>query len=158
MSSSGKFWLSYIVILVLSTFLFYSSCSRANQIAVLDLAKVMHCEAGQEGRLGMLAVANTIKNRVSHSCYPSDLVKVINQPKQYSCMEAGYHPSLKDAIHQRIVELAWDVVDNSTPSVTKATHYHTTTSSPYWSTHKSMEYLGTIGNHKFYYEHRSCKS
>ena len=55
-------------------------------------ARVIKCEAGGEGENGMKAVATVIMNRVNVSygeylrVAEGDLRKVINQPRQFTCM------------------------------------------------------------------------
>ena len=139
-----------ILSLILTTLSFnlYASSPSSRSLDALALAEVMHCEAGLEGRLGMLAVANVVLNRVKSPKFPNTILAVIKQPHQFECIQKGFKPSLKNAIHQKVISLAWEILDGTTPTITTATHYHTVAVNPYWSSR--LSYLGQIGNHKFY--------
>ena len=52
------------------------------------LARTLWAEARGEGRLGMAAVASTIRNRLLDARWPGTWVKVCRQPRQFSCWNA----------------------------------------------------------------------
>ena len=114
------------------------------------LANVMICEASVEGRIGMLAVANVVLNRVAHHRYPNTIKEVVHQKHQFECITKGKRHNFQDYGFSEAYELALDVLEGKTPSITKATHYYAPkkVKAPFWATQD--RYLGAIGNHNFY--------
>ena len=124
-------------------------CLRSNSCK--KLAEVGYFEARSESDNGVLATMFVVMNRVGHPAYPSTIHEVVHQPYQFSYTHDG---SLSRGIrepeqYQRTLRLAYKVLTNKVDSVVgEATHYHTITSSPYWS--KTLNFYSTIGNHHFY--------
>ena len=115
------------------------------------LADVMVCEASVEGRVGMLAVANVVMNRVNHPRFPNTIEKVVHQRHQFECIQKGVKHHWSEARYREAYQLAMDFLEGKTPRITKATHYYQyklMSNPPFWATND--KYLGTIGNHKFY--------
>lgn len=116
---------------------------------VMRLADVMYCEARGEGRLGMLAVGDVVKNRVNDSRWPNTVRGVIEQPRQFSCIGDVVRID-DDAAYELAVDLAAYSLSGKAPRITRANHYyaHGKISTPAWA--RQMSQLGEIGNHRFY--------
>ena len=116
---------------------------------VMRMADLMYCEARGEGRLGMLAVGDVVKNRVKDSRWPNTVRGVIEQPRQFSCISNVMRID-DDKAYQLAVELAALSLSGKAPRITSANHYyaHNKIKTPAWA--KNMARLGEIGNHRFY--------
>jgi N-acetylmuramoyl-L-alanine amidase len=116
------------------------------------LADVMWCEAVSEGRVGMLAIADVVLNRVEDKRYPNTIEEVVHQPWQFECITKGRRGNINDYTYREALKLAMDVLDGKTPRITFATHYYSyvimADNPPKWSNPKKR--LGKIGNHVFY--------
>ena len=97
---------------------------------------------GEQLRGGLAAVVDTIFNRVAHHNFPDSIEKVVNQPKQFSAVNAtgdwsGLPPaprSIADIVTEHVVARA-----HGKPSDIKgATHFL----NPYISSHSAMEQWG----------------
>jgi N-acetylmuramoyl-L-alanine amidase len=117
------------------------------------LANVMVCEASVEGRVGMLAVANVVINRVNHPRFPNTIEEVVYQRHQFTCVTNGVEHDFSELGYRQAYQLAMDFLEGKTPRITTASHYYAPLGmpngkSPSWAEPKY--YLGSIGNHKFY--------
>jgi spore germination cell wall hydrolase CwlJ-like protein len=120
----------------------------------MTLADVMYCEARGEGRVGMMAVANVVLNRVKSKRFPNTITEVIHQPWQFSCYNEGPVKVDEDnEVWLDALSIAWNMMNGKTPRITHATHYHTTDVNPYWNKANTIAKLGKIGNHVFYIGH-----
>jgi spore germination cell wall hydrolase CwlJ-like protein len=120
----------------------------------MTLADVMYCEARGEGRVGMMAVANVVLNRVKSKRFPNTITEVIHQPWQFSCYNEGPVKVDEDnEVWLDALSIAWNMMNGKTPRITHATHYHTTDVNPYWNKANTIAKLGQIGNHIFYIGH-----
>lgn len=117
---------------------------------MVDFAKVLVCEAGNQGKIGMTAVANVIHNRVINKSWPNDYRSVINQRHQFECMQKKVPVNPKNPSLVLAIKIANDQILGNLPIITEATHYHADWMKkyPYWS--KKLIYVSTIGNHIFY--------
>lgn len=116
--------------------------------ATLCLAQALFFEAGTEPIEGLEAVAATVFNRTDHDHYASSICAVVYQPYQYSWTlirenwkrrpPAVYMQMAKTFIQER-KELQEEY---------PVTHFHHINITPAWS--KTLEYVATIGAHKFY--------
>ena len=98
-------------------------------------------EARGESLKGQIFVLNTIQNRVDDIRWPSTIEAVITQPYQFSI--SSQTTDISDLkLLCKLCRL------NYLPKLTSATHFHTIFILPYWSS--SLEYLETVGRHKFY--------
>ncbi len=126
--------------------------------AIEDMAYTMWCEASGEGRAGMLAVGEVIRNRVKSDLFPNDWYVVIHTPRQFSCWgQDGFTPVRKpergDDSYRLALRLAKSVYEGRAPRMTaNALFYHAKDVAPYWSRHYPR--LGRIGNHVFYAANR----
>ena len=129
----------------------------------LDHARALQCltaaiyyEAAMEPDAGQQAVAQVVLNRVMHPSYPNTVCGVVYQGSEratgcqftFSC--DGAMARAPSAIYwaraRRVAERA--LAGYVYRPVGTATHYHTTEVSPYWA--PSLDYIGTIGAHRFY--------
>ena len=123
--------------------------------AALCLALAVYYEARGEPFDGQLAVAEVVMNRVESERFPDDVCSVVTQggENRHRCHFSFYcdgkpeRPS--DLIAwQKAQELAdWVLTERVTLGVT-ATHYHADYVEPFWA--NEYEYLGKVGQHKFY--------
>jgi spore germination cell wall hydrolase CwlJ-like protein len=120
----------------------------------LYLADTLYCEARGEGKIGMMAVADVIVNRVESNRWPNTVYEVTRQKYQFSCINDGKKQTLKIDEDSEEYEMALYIADivlkGKAPRITYATHYHTTDIKPTWSKSKEITKLGLIGNHVFY--------
>jgi hypothetical protein len=129
----------------------------------LDQARALQCltaaiyyEAAMEPDAGQQAVAQVVLNRMMHPSYPNTVCGVVYQGSErvsgcqftFSCDGAmARAPSpIYWARARRVAERALSGYVYS--PVGTATHYHTTEVSPYWA--PSLDFIGTIGAHRFY--------
>ena len=120
------------------------------------LAQAIYYEARSESRIGQLAVADVVLNRVDSVHYPDSICGVVFQGSerrtgcQFSFTCDG---SMKRRLNQRL----WTSSDNLAGAVLSgmrvpvsrhATHYHADYVNPKWAS--SLTPTATIGRHKFY--------
>jgi hypothetical protein len=129
----------------------------------LDHARALKCltdaiyyEAANEPDAGQRAVAQVILNRMRHPTYPNTVCGVIYQGSEratgcqfsYSCngsmARIPARPTWLRAQQVAMQALAGSVY----APVGMATHYHATYVYPYWA--PSLNFVGTIGAHRFY--------
>lgn len=132
-------------------------------------------EAGNQGRAGMTAVAETIRNRMERRLMSDGTVAgTVLRYRQYSCFDERWRWSLFllswDEPRVILARQAWDIAFNDDGTgrrsdLTKgATHYHTVRDPgrsvapagwpPAWAQSPSFEKTATIGDHVFYKEVR----
>lgn len=135
------------------------------------LAKNIYHEARSELLIGQYAVADVTLNRVESKKYPNTICEVVYDaqysqwglernkriPLKHRCQFSWYCDGKTDEIreddaYQRAKEIAYNIVhhDKYRHLTEHATHYHTHYVDPRWN--KSMNVIGTIGNHIFYRE------
>lgn len=124
--------------------------------ALKCLSDAIYYEAANEPDDGQRAVAQVIINRMRHPTYPNSICGVIYQGSErqtgcqfsYSCDGSMARIPARPA-YMRAQRVAMAAISGSvyTP-VGMATHYHATYVYPYWA--PSLNYLGTIGAHRFY--------
>lgn len=124
--------------------------------ALKCLSDAIYYEAANEPDDGQRAVAQVIINRMRHPTYPNSICGVIYQGSErstgcqfsYSCdgsmARTPARPAWLRAQRVAMQALAGYVY---TP-VGMATHYHATYVYPYWA--PSLNYISTIGMHRFY--------
>ena len=124
--------------------------------ALKCLSDAIYYEAANEPDDGQRAVAQVIINRMRHPTYPNSICGVIYQGSErvtgcqfsYSCDGSMARTPARPAYlrAQRVAMLA--ISGSVYAPVGMATHYHATYVYPYWA--PSLNYLGTIGAHRFY--------
>lgn len=124
--------------------------------ALKCLTDAIYYEAANEPDAGQRAVAQVIINRMRHPTYPNTICGVIYQGSEratgcqfsYSCdgsmARMPARPAWLRAQNVALQALAGYVY----APVGMATHYHATYVYPYWA--PSLNYIGTIGAHRFY--------
>ena len=104
------------------------------------IERVVAAEARGEEYIGMVAVAQTIKDR--GDLWGMTYTEVVNAPNQYA---PPYSGTISDEVKQAVS----DVFDNGCRAFEEPiTHFHSG-SAPYWANEKVNR--GTIGRHSFYY-------
>jgi hypothetical protein len=124
--------------------------------ALQCLSDAIYYEAANEPDAGQRAVAQVIINRMRHPSYPNSVCGVIYQGSEratgcqfsYSC-DGSMARTPARAAWLRGQRVAIEALAGSvyTP-VGMATHYHATYVYPYWA--PSLDFIGTIGAHRFY--------
>jgi spore germination cell wall hydrolase CwlJ-like protein len=124
--------------------------------ALKCLTDAIYYEAANEPDDGQRAVAQVIINRMRHPTYPNSICGVIYQGSErvtgcqfsYSCDGSMARTPARPA-WLRAQRVAMAAITGSVYApVGMATHYHATYVYPYWA--PSLNYLGTIGAHRFY--------
>ncbi len=120
------------------------------------LAQAIYYEARSEPRIGQLAVADVVLNRVASRLYPNSICEVVFQGSerhtgcQFSFTCDG---SMKLPLNRRkwksSEDLAGAILAGIRAPVSRdATHYHANYVSPGWA--NKLTPTATIGTHKFY--------
>lgn len=124
--------------------------------ALQCLAAAIYYEAASEPDAGQRAVAQVVLNRVAHPAYPKSVCGVVYQGSERST-GCQFSFTCDGSLARRPVRLFWDramavaqaaLAGSVYAPVGLATHYHTVQVHPYWA--DSLNYLGTIGAHRFY--------
>lgn len=120
------------------------------------LTAAIYYEAAMEPDAGQQAVAQVVLNRMMHPSYPDTVCGVVYQGSerasgcQFSFSCDGAMARAPSAVYwaraRRVAERA--LAGYVYRPVGTATHYHTTEVSPYWA--PSLDFIGTIGAHRFY--------
>jgi len=130
------------------------------------LALNVYHESRDQSRIGMVAVAQVVLNRVRDPRFPNTICNVVQQQRFYdppgspiridNCQFSWYCDGKSDAPTE---EIAWHTAQMQAAhayymysieyDITEgATHYHSTSVSPEWSSTKV--HIVDIDNHKFY--------
>lgn len=124
--------------------------------ALKCLTDAIYYEAANEPDAGQRAVAQVILNRMRHPTYPNSVCGVIYQGSEratgcqfsYSC-DGSMARVPAQAAWLRAQRVAAQALAGSVYApVGMATHYHATYVYPYWA--PSLNFVGTIGAHRFY--------
>jgi spore germination cell wall hydrolase CwlJ-like protein len=124
--------------------------------ALQCLSAAIYYEAASEADAGQRAVAQVVLNRVAHPSYPSTVCGVVYQGSERAtgCQFSFTCDGALARVPNRLFWLRAENVARQAlagtvyPGVGLATHYHTVAIHPYWA--DSLNYLGTIGAHRFY--------
>ena len=116
--------------------------------ATLCLAQVLFFEAGTESLEGLQAVAATVFNRTEQDQYASSICGVVYQPYQYSW--TAFHTNWTRRPPAPFMQMAKTFLQErqTLQEEYPVTHFHRIDVTPAWS--KTLEYVITIGAHKFY--------
>ncbi|WP_238539063.1 cell wall hydrolase [Novosphingobium sp. AP12] len=124
--------------------------------ALQCLTAAIYYEAASEADAGQRAVAQVVLNRVAHPSYPKTVCGVVYQGSERPT-GCQFSFTCDGALARHPQRLFWDRAEDVARAalagyvyapVGLATHYHTVQVSPYWA--PSLNYLGTIGAHRFY--------
>lgn len=131
--------------------------------SLTDMARAQQCltqaiyyEAASEPDAGQRAVAQVVLNRVMHPAYPNTVCGVVFQgsERRTGCQFSFTCDGALNRVPNRFFWERAGLVARAALSgfvyrpVGLATHYHTIAVHPYWA--PSLNYLGTIGAHRFY--------
>jgi N-acetylmuramoyl-L-alanine amidase len=113
---------------------------------------IYHESRGQPD-LGMIAVAQVVRNRVKDPRYPNTVCDVIYQDNQFSWVNDGIsnYPKLNNTIEREsFIKSAWvHIIASDHEDITNgATHYHNINIKPSWSW--PMTITAIIKDHIFY--------
>ena len=120
------------------------------------LAQAIYYEARSEPRVGQLAVADVVLNRVRSPLYPDSICGVVFQgsERRTGCQ---FSFTCDGAMQARLNQRKWKASEDlagavlaglRAPISRNATHYHANYVDPYWAS--SLTPTATIGTHKFY--------
>jgi Cell Wall Hydrolase len=124
--------------------------------ALKCLTDAIYYEAANEPDAGQRAVAQVILNRMRHPTYPNSVCGVIYQGSErstgcqfsYSCDGSMARIPARAAWLRAGRVAAQALAGSVYAPVGMATHYHATYVYPYWA--PSLNFVGTIGAHRFY--------
>ena len=120
------------------------------------LAQAIYYEARSEPRIGQVAVADVVLNRVASRLYPDTICGVVFQGSErrtgcqfsFTC-DGSMEIRLNKRKWAASEELAGAILAGLRAPVSRnATHYHANYVNPYWA--PKMTPTATIGTHKFY--------
>jgi hypothetical protein len=129
----------------------------------IDRSRALHCltaaiyyEAASEPDGGQRAVAQVVLNRVAHPNYPNTVCGVVFQgsERRTGCQ---FSFTCDGSLARRPSRMFWQRAEDVARAALTgyvhapaglATHYHTIAVNPYWA--PSLNYLRTIGAHRFY--------
>lgn len=113
-----------------------------------EVAKTLAAEAAGEGKIGMHAVANTIKNRSANR--KKQPIDIISQKNQYY----GYTAKNRDKLYEQVKDIADDLakklLSGELEDITGGAEYFLQDDEPVKSWHGKKTIK--IGNHTFYTE------
>jgi hypothetical protein len=124
--------------------------------AVDCLTAAVYYEARSEPDTGQRAVAQVVLNRVAHPSYPNTVCGVVYQGSQRKT-GCQFTFTCDGSLAKRPNPMFWERARHVALAALGgyvhrpaglATHYHTVQIYPYWA--PSLDYLGTIGAHRFY--------
>ncbi|WP_309141569.1 MULTISPECIES: cell wall hydrolase [Novosphingobium] len=124
--------------------------------ALQCMTAAIYYEAASEPDAGQRAVAQVVLNRMAHPAYPKTVCGVVYEGSERST-GCQFSFTCDGSLARRPQRMFWDRAENVarqalagyvyTP-IGLATHYHTVQVHPYWA--PSLQYLSTIGAHRFY--------
>ncbi len=133
------------------------------EIARLDaedrkcLAEAIYYEARSESRVGQLAVADVVLNRVASPIYPNSICGVVYQGSERTDLRCQFSFTCDGSMKRRLNQRKWAAAEDlagavlaglRVPVSRNATHYHADYVSPPWA--ETLTPTATIGVHKFY--------
>ena len=120
------------------------------------LSPAIYYEARSEPRIGQLAVADVVLNRVASPVYPNSICEVVFQGSErrtgcqfsFTC-DGSMQARLNKRKWKESEDLAGAILAGVRAPVSRnATHYHANYVTPHWA--DSLTPTATIGTHKFY--------
>lgn len=132
----------------------YDDLSKARLSSIECLSANLYHESRSESNLANIKIISVVLNRVNSGNYPNDICEVVFQRKQFSWTSDKLSDKILDKKQYiRLYRLSEQAIINKDFILSISdgvNHYHTVTSSPYWSTSGRMVYKGTVDNHRFY--------
>lgn len=120
------------------------------------LAQAIYYEARSEPRVGQLAVADVVLNRVASPLYPNSICEVVYQGSE-RLTGCQFSFTCDGSMGARLNKRKWNAAEDMAgailagvrvPVSRSATHYHANYVSPPWAARLTP--TATIGTHKFY--------
>lgn len=136
-------------------FILKAGTSEHNR-ALKCLTDAIYYEAANEPEAGQRAVAQVILNRMRHPTFPNNVCGVIYQGSERAT-GCQFSYSCDGSMARKPALISWLRAQNVAAQalqgyvyrpVGMATHYHATYVYPYWA--PSLNFVGTIGAHRFY--------
>lgn len=125
-------------------------CKRSGECS--KMAEALVYEARGETLMGSVAVGYVIVERTKNpERWPKTVRGVVSQKNQfsYTTRRQKVRPKLED--WERAYITSYQILHGEVDSpIGKSDHYHTLKVKPKWA--KKMQYVATIGSHKFYKE------
>lgn len=120
------------------------------------LAQAIYFEAGTESRIGQMAVADVVLNRVKHPAYPDSICGVVYEGSHkktgcqftFTCDGSKAHRPRGRAWAQAQRVATAVMLGYNRPVTQGATHYHTHAVNPVWNS--GLVRTTSIGSHVFY--------
>lgn len=121
------------------------------------LAEAIYYEARSESRVGQLAVADVVLNRVASPIYPGSICGVVYEGSERTDLRCQFSFTCDGSMERRLNKRKWAESEElagailaglRVPVSRQATHYHADYVSPHWS--RTLTPTATIGTHKFY--------
>ena len=140
---------------VAQPFILKAGTSEHNR-ALKCLTDAIYYEAANEPEAGQRAVAQVILNRMRHPTFPNSVCGVIYQGSERTT-GCQFSYSCDGSMARQPARISWMRAQNVASQalagyvfdpVGMATHYHATYVYPYWA--PSLNFIGTIGAHRFY--------
>lgn len=133
-----------------------AGAARAASSEATCLAQAIYYEARSESRVGRLAVADVVLNRVDSSLYPDTICGVVFQghKRETGCQfsftcDGSMDRPISKRLWRESELIATAVLSGMRVPVTRnATHYHADYVNPYWAA--KLTPTAVIGRHKFY--------
>lgn len=126
----------------------HSSVS-ADADSVECMAKVILHEAGNQPRVGKVAVAQTLVNRLKAGRFGGSICEVVGQKGQYFRI-AQFHPRRDTDGWQAAVEIAHAVLDGDAEPVAPGAMYFRANYAPTNAFFRTRQRVTTVGAHVFY--------
>ena len=120
------------------------------------LSQAIYYEARSEPRIGQLAVADVVLNRVASPVYPNSICEVVFEGSERST-GCQFSFTCDGSMQARLNKRKWKESEDlagailagvRAPVSRNATHYHANYVTPHWA--DSLTPTATIGTHKFY--------
>lgn len=125
------------------------------KVDILVLAKVIFYEARNQNFAGKLSVCQVVLNRVQSPEFENDIVKVVYSKNQFSWVTKQVNvKNIKNPIEKKAWEeakiLAAKIIkfNFATSLVSNSLFFHSGKTPNFFK--KNLEYVKTIGDHKFY--------
>jgi spore germination cell wall hydrolase CwlJ-like protein len=125
-------------------------CKRSGECS--KMAEALAYEARSEPLAGAIAVGFVILERTRNpNRWPKTVRGVISQKNQFSYLKKRQKSRPKHEDWERAYIASYQILHGEVSNpVDNSDHYHTLKVKPKWA--KKMQYVATVGNHKFYKE------
>lgn len=130
-------------------------CQKNDECRILS--ESAYYEARSQSDEGVLAMMQTVLNRVNHSRWGDTIREVVYDGCNFSyvCDGSVGRRKVKPEQWERMNMLAYALLTGKVvPPVSKSTHYHTKKVAPSWRKHYTV--VGVVDDHIFYECKRRC--